>query len=211
MLLRHCCLPGGGGDNDNDNARWEEQDMPYANVDALSHDRQWAEGEEDNSNNGGDKIPINRHVQGPHQPATGNGGLRRLQCDDDINKDKEESVLHPTLRTTAMRKLAEMLSSASRNRQQAEAEEDNVNDGGNNEHINGRVRGPRLADTRDGRRRRLQCNGANNDNVKEGRLHPTPQTTVTQELAARLHSAGILYALEASLSNMDNANGQRQQ
>jgi hypothetical protein len=29
--------------------------------------------------------------------------------------------------------------------------------------------------------------------------------------AARLHSAGILYASEASLSNVDNVNGRRQQ
>ena len=37
-------------------------------------------------------------------------------------------------------KLAERQCSASRNRRQAEAEEGNVNDSGNNKHVNGRVR-----------------------------------------------------------------------
>jgi hypothetical protein len=41
---------------------------------------------------------------------------------------------------------------------------------------------------------------------KEGVLHHTPRTTVTCELAARLCSVGILYALGSSLSNKDGAN-----
>ncbi len=32
--LRHCCRPCGGGDNNKDDVRWEEQYMPYADADA---------------------------------------------------------------------------------------------------------------------------------------------------------------------------------
>jgi hypothetical protein len=41
---------------------------------------------------------------------------------------------------------------------------------------------------------------------KEGGSHPTPWTMATREPAVRLCSVGILYALEASLSNKDSAN-----
>jgi len=44
----------------------------------------------------------------------------------------------------------------------------------------------------------------------EGGLHPTPLMTATLKLAARLHSDNIWYALEASLLDMDEVNGQRQ-
>ena len=78
----------------------------------------------------------------------------------------------------------------SRDRQRAEGGEGNVDDGIDNEHVNGRVRGPRLADTGNGRWRRLRCDGDNNDDVEEGGSHPTtPQTTATRELAERLRSA----------------------
>jgi len=40
-------------------------------------------------------------------------------------------------------------------------------------------------------------------------LHPTPLTTATRELATRLCSAGIPYASEASLLDVDDANGRR--
>ena len=53
----------------------------------------------------------------------------------------------------------------------------------------------------------------NDNNDKEGGLHPTPLTTAMHELAARLRSAGILYALdrlEASLLDVDDTNGRRQ-
>jgi len=53
----------------------------------------------------------------------------------------------------------------------------------------------------------LQGDSDNNDDVEEGGLHPTPLTTATRELAERLHSAGISYASEASLLDMDDVNG----
>ena len=49
----------------------------------------------------------------------------------------------------------------------------------------------------------MQGNSDNDDDVKEGGSHPTPLTTVTRELVARLNSAGILYASEALL-DMDD-------
>ncbi len=88
--------------------------------------------------------------------------------------------------------------------------EGNVNGGGNNEHINGCVWGPSRADTGDGRQWRSRRDGDNNDDVVEGGSHPTPLTTVTHGLEARLRSAGILYAPEASLSDVDDANRRRQ-
>jgi hypothetical protein len=79
----------------------------------------------------------------------------------------------------------------SRDRQRAEGGEGDVDDGIDDEHIDGRVRGPRLADTGNGRRRRLRRDGDNNDDVEEGGSHPTtPQTTATRELAERLRSTG---------------------
>ena len=82
-----------------------------------------------------------------------------------------------------------------------------VDNGGNNKHVDGRVRRPFRADTRDGQRWRLWGNSDNDDNVEEGGLHPTPLTTVMRELAARLRSAGISYASEASLLDADDVNG----
>ena len=49
----------------------------------------------------------------------------------------------------------------------------------------------------------------NDDDVEEGGLHPTPMTTATCKLAARLHSVGIPYVSEASLSDVDDMNGQK--
>ena len=78
----------------------------------------------------------------------------------------------------------------SRDWQWAEGGEGNIDDGVDDDHVDGRVRGPRLADTGNGRRWRLRHNGDNYDNVEEGGLHPTtPQTMVTRELAERLRSA----------------------
>ena len=82
-----------------------------------------------------------------------------------------------------------------------------VDNGGNNKHVDGRVWHPCRADTGDGQRWRSWGNSDYDDDVEEGRLHPTPLTTVMHELAARLHSAGISYASEASLLDVDNVNG----
>ena len=79
----------------------------------------------------------------------------------------------------------------SSDRRQAEGGEGNVDDGVDDEHVDGRVQGPRLADTRNGRRRRLRHDGDNDNDIKDGRSHPTtPQMTAMRELAERLHSAG---------------------
>jgi len=76
-----------------------------------------------------------------------------LLRDGDNNDDVKEGGLHPTTpQTTVMCKLVERLCSPSCDRQQAEEGEGNINNGGDNEHINGRIRGPRwAADTGDGR------------------------------------------------------------
>ena len=79
----------------------------------------------------------------------------------------------------------------SRDRRRAEGGEGDVDDGIDDEHVDGRVWGLRLAETGNGRWRRLRRDGNNDDDVEEGGLHPTtPQTTATRELAERLHSAG---------------------
>ena len=72
-------------------------------------------------------------------------------------------------------------------------------------HVDGRVRGPHRADTGDGRRWRSRRVSDNDDDVEEG--GPTPLTTATCELVARLHFVGIPYASEASLSDVDDVNG----
>jgi len=78
----------------------------------------------------------------------------------------------------------------SRDRRRAEGGEGDVDDGVDDEHIDGRVRGPRLADTRNGQWRRLWRDGDNDDDVEEGGSHPTtPKMTVTRKLAERLRSA----------------------
>jgi hypothetical protein len=92
-------------------------------------------------------------VQGPTQADTGDGRQQRLWCNDNNNDDKEEDGLHPTPPTTVMCELVERLRSVGCQWRQAEEEEEgNVDDDSNNEHINGHVRGPRRADTGDGRR-----------------------------------------------------------
>ena len=78
----------------------------------------------------------------------------------------------------------------SRDRRWAEGGEGDVDDGIDDEHVDRHVRGTGLADTGNGLRRRLRHDGDNNDDVKEGGLHPTtPQMTATRELAVRLCSA----------------------
>ena len=74
----------------------------------------------------------------------------------------------------------------SRDRRRAEGGEGNVDDGVDGEHVNGRVRGPHRADTGDGRWWRSRRDSDNDDDVEEGGSHPTPLTTATRELAARL-------------------------
>ena len=59
--------------------------------------------------------------------------------------------------------------------------EGHVDDGGDDEHVDGRVRGPRLADTGNGRRWRSRRDSDNDDDVEEGGSHPpTPRTTATR-------------------------------
>jgi len=61
--------------------------------------------------------------------------------------------------------------------------EGDVDDGIDDEHIDGRVRGLRLVDTGNGRRRRLQADHDNDNDVEEGGSHPTtPQMTAMREL-----------------------------
>ena len=72
---------------------------------------------------------------------------RREDDDDDNDGNKDEDDL-------------------SRDRRWAEGEEGDVNDGVDDEHINGHVRGPHLADTGNGRWQRLRRDGDNNDDVK---------------------------------------------
>ncbi len=72
---------------------------------------------------------------------------------------------------------------------QAEGGESEVDNGIDDKHVDGCVRGLCLVDTGNGRRWRLRRDGDNNNNVEEGGLHPTtPQTTATCELAERLRS-----------------------
>jgi hypothetical protein len=184
--------------------------MPYADTDVLSRDRRRAEGEEDDVDNGFDDKHINGPVRGPRRVDTGVEGWWRSWCNDNINNDKEEGRLHPTLRTTAMCELVERLRSAGRNRQRAEEGEGDINDGGDKECVNRHVWGLRQVDTGDGQWRRLQRNGDNNDDIEEGGLYPTPRTTATHELAARQCSAGIPYTSEASLSLSDVDDSKRQ-
>ena len=66
----------------------------------------------------------------------------------------------------------------SRDWRRAEGGEGNVEDGIDDNHVDGHVQGPHLADTGNGQRWRLRRDGDNNDNVEEGGSHPTtPQTT----------------------------------
>ena len=137
----------GRGDKDyDDDARWEEQDMP-----CLSRNWRRAKGGEGDIDNGIDNDHVDGRVRGPHLADTGNGRWRRSRRDGDNDDDIEEGGLHPTTpQTAATRELAERLRSASSDWHWAEEGEGDVDDSGNNEHINGRVRGPRRADTVDG-------------------------------------------------------------
>jgi len=94
----------------------------------------------------------------------------------------------------------------SRDRWQAEGGEGDVDDSVDDEHVDWRVWGPRLVDTGNGRRRRLRRDGDNDDDVEEGRLHPTtPQTTATHQLVERLRSAGRdLQRAEEGEGDVDN-------
>jgi hypothetical protein len=74
----------------------------------------------------------------------------------------------------ATHELADRLCSTGRNQRQAEEEEGNVDDDGDNGHVHGHVRGPRQADTGNGRWWRLQRNGDNANNVEEGDRTPPP-------------------------------------
>jgi len=71
------------------------------------------------------------------------------------------------------------------------------------------VRGQHRADTGDGQWWRSWRDSDNDDDVEEGRSNPTPLTTATCKLAARLHSVGIQNASKVSLSDVDDVNGQR--
>ena len=124
--------------------------MPYANADALSHNRWQAEGEEDDVDDSSDNKHINGHVWGPRQADAGDRRWQRSWRNNDINDDEEEGGSHSTLLMTATCELEERLRSAGCNRQRAEEGEGNIDDGGDNEHVNGRVWGPRQADTGDG-------------------------------------------------------------
>ena len=97
----------------------------------------------------------------------------------------------------------------SRDRRRAEGGEGDVDDSVDDEHVDGRVRGPHRADTGDGRWWKSWRDSDDDDDVEEGGSHPTPLTTATCELAARLHSVGIPYASEVSLSDVDDVNGRR--
>ena len=176
--------------------------MPY-----LSRDWRRAEGGEGDVDNGVDDEHIDGRVQGPRLADTGNGQRRRFRHDGDNDDDVKDGGSHPTnLQTTVMRELAERLHSASRDRQQAGGGEGNVDNGGNNEHVDGHVWGLCRADTGDGQQWRSQGDSDNDDDVEEGVSHPTLLTIVTRELAERLRSTGISYASEASLSDVDNVN-----
>ena len=79
----------------------------------------------------------------------------------------------------------------SHDRRWAEGGEGDVDDGVDDEHINGRVWDLHLAYTGNGQRRRLRHDGNNENDFEEGGSHPTiPQTTMTCKLAERLCSTG---------------------
>ena len=97
----------------------------------------------------------------------------------------------------------------SRDRRRTEGGEGDVDDGVDDEHVDRRVRGSHRVDTADGRRWRSRRNSENDDDVEEGGSHPTPLTTATCKLAARLNFVGIPHASEAFLSDVDDVNGRR--
>ena len=114
--------------------------------------------------------------------------VRREDDDDDNDENKDADNL-------------------SRDRRRAEGGEGDVNNGVDDEHGDGCVQGPRLADTGNGRWRKLQRDGDNDDAVEEGGSHPTtPQTMATRELAERLRSAGRDWQrAEEGESDVDNS------
>jgi len=69
---------GGGGDNDGDDndVGEEEQDMMYADTDALSCDQRREEGGEGDIDDSGDNKHVDGPVCGPRQVDTGDGRLR---------------------------------------------------------------------------------------------------------------------------------------
>ena len=84
-----CHRPGGGGD-DNDDTSVEDQDMPYANADTLYRDWRWAEGGEDDVDDGGNNEHINERVRGLCWEDTGDRQWRNTQCDGCNNDEDEE-------------------------------------------------------------------------------------------------------------------------
>ena len=63
VLLPCCCRPGRGGDDYND-ARGEEQDIPYPSGGPLSHDQRQAVGGVGDINNSGDDKQVDGRVWG---------------------------------------------------------------------------------------------------------------------------------------------------
>jgi len=121
---------GGRGDDDDDDVRWEEQDMPY-----LSRYRRWAEAEggQGDVDDGVDDEHVDGRVRGPRLADTGNRRRRRLRHDGNNNDDVEEGGSHPTTpQTTAMHELAEVMCFAVHDWQRAEEGEGDVDDGGDN-------------------------------------------------------------------------------
>ena len=124
-------LQGRGDDAYDDNARWEEQDMPY-----LSCDWRRAEGGEGDVNGGIDNDRVDGCVRGPRLADTRNGRQWRLWRDGDNDNNVEEGASHPTTpKTMVTCELAERLHSASCNCQCTEEGEGNVDDSGDNEHV----------------------------------------------------------------------------
>ena len=109
-LSRYCHCPGGDGE-DNDDMRGEEQDMPYADRDALSRNRRISEGERVTSMmaamaNTSTGIPGSRSGRYRGQAMT--EFTVRWQHDD----EDKEGESHPTPWTTATRELVMRLCSA---------------------------------------------------------------------------------------------------
>ena len=71
--MRHCCRPCGGGDDNKDDVRWEEQTMRYADADALSRNQWQAEGKEGDVDDGSDNKYVDGRVRGPRQASTRDG------------------------------------------------------------------------------------------------------------------------------------------
>ena len=109
---RHCHRPGRSGDKDND-ARGDEQDMPYANADMLSHNWRRAEGGEGDVDDGSNNKHIDWCVQGLRWVDNGEGQRQSSGYDGCNDDEDKEGGLHPTPWTTATHELAARLHSAS--------------------------------------------------------------------------------------------------